>query len=229
MVYDDTDVMGMDVDRQVFGSAQFGPERLDFFLVADQMRLAEKIRVPPIKEADPNDAEAWQRFQARVALAKADAYEAALSEAVPAITSRISVSIGGDVDTAGPGLGIEGEFIRFLVSEDPIGRTADLIALAVGVRALHGWLAEKTKRPVVVSEGAAVIFASAAVEARTGSRDTTLAFVSRIPPAQFDYSGPRDGYVVGLRDEASLHMTMVGLYGQIVHEESWPVAGLLAE
>ena len=212
-----------------YGSAQFGPVRLEFFVAVDESGLAKAIPLPPLPEPNPNDREAWERYQARRALAKADTVEGALRQAAPGLDLRIEAPVQPATDTAGPGLGIEGEFIRFLISDDPVGRVADLLALAIGIRSLRDWLGEHTHKPTAISDGIAVILAAEAVEQSTGTRDTTVAFVAMIPPAAFDYAGPRDGYVVGLRAGSTLFVTVVGLYGRIIRQDSWPVDDLLGD
>ncbi len=218
-----------DLDGQVrFGSALYGPQRLDFFLAADIGKLGELAPHVPEPEPIEGDQEGWERSLVRSSILRADAIERALTEAVPGVKPRIEANLSGGVDSAGPGLGIEGEIIRLLVSDDPLGRVANLLQVGTSILLLKKWLETRTEKPVPISDGVAVIEATIALENDSGIRDSTLAFVSNVPPREFDYVGPRDAYVVGLRAKDELHVFLVGVYGGVARHDSWNLAELPA-
>jgi hypothetical protein len=213
--YDDGESLG-------FGRARIGPVVLDFAVGIDPGALERAFPAPSIPAPASTDTEALERFWARSALARVDAVEGAVHQANPDVEVRLTAELQGRTDGGGGG-GIEGELLRILVGDDPLGRVADLVALGVAIRGFKKWLEDRTGARVEISDGVALLVASEALQQETGATDSTVAFVTVVPPKAVDELGYIDGYVVGLRSDNALHIFVVSATGSVVSAGVWPI------
>lgn len=211
-----------DGETREFGRAKVGPQVLEFAIGVEFGALDRTFPPPAIPAPPSADAEAMERHWARLALARVDTIEGAMREAMPGLEVRLRAEIQGPVAGGGGG-GIEGELLRILVGDDPLGRVADLVALGIALRGLKGWIEDRTKARVEISDGVAVVFASEALQEATGITDSTLAFVAAVPPKNVDEMGSLDGYVVALRTGDVLRLFTVSPTGIVAAAGEWPI------
>lgn len=159
----------------------------------------------------------WERTRREFAIrgiAAAEALEAAIEAEVPGFQIRVRAELEPNFDTAGPGA-LPPPIFELFVGDDPIGRIADYIGIAEGLRKLFGWLKGRGADPLTVDNGTAMILAAGAIFGNTSERDLTLNFVEEIRPAVRDWEGQVEGYLVGFRNESTIFEVPVMLDGSV--------------
>ncbi len=200
-----------------FGSALYGPQRLDFFLAADIEKLGELAPGRSCAGANPGGQEGWERKIVRSSILRADAIEAALTEAIPGVKPRIAANRTGPSIPQAQALALKAKSSG---CSCPTTRWVELRTFfrwELPLFLLKKWLETRTERPVPISDGVAVIEATIALESDSGIKDLTLAFVSNVPPREFDYVGPRDANVVGLPAKDELQDSLLDLWRRGAH------------
>jgi hypothetical protein len=196
----------------IFGTAQLGRSKYDFYLVYQAEDIQPALGIAPFEPAvRPGDRELARRLEMKNRLRVAEALEAAIVEAAPGIEARATVDFEQGVRTAGPGLG--GEVLRFFVSDDPLGRLADLISILGAVKAAKGWLEGHQSAAVRISDGVAILLAADALTESRGILDVSVHYCAPLDDLEDGYSTV--GFLVGLRHADGLTQVVVGASGRV--------------
>jgi hypothetical protein len=171
--------------------------------------MPEDLLRPP----SSRDSEEDKRLTARVGIARAEAVEAAIAARYPGLPVRAVARILPP-DTTGPGGDIP-PILAMVLSDDPVGRIADYVALGVATLGLIKWIGARKGSIDAIDDGIAMLIAASAIEAQTGARDLTLAAVQRLSAADPDPDFGRHpvGFVVGFRDDDNVYEVAISLQG----------------
>jgi hypothetical protein len=168
--------------------------------------------------ARDSDYEQWRREAARHSMETAEALEAAIAAEFPGLPVRVRAKLDPELATGGPGIPPP-SIVALLLTDDPLGRIADFIALAQGLKALIGWVRRRGGSPFYIDDGVAFLVGADAVYAVTGRDDLSLEFVvpirssAYLTPPGIEWEGEIEGYLVGFRDERALYQVPVSLDG----------------
>jgi hypothetical protein len=129
------------------------------------------------------DAITWEedfRRYLRLEFSRAEAIEVGIARDLPDVKAHafVHTSFG---TTTGPGV-LPPSLLALLVTDDPIGRIADLLAFGMAARQLLDWIRSKRGRVFAIDDGIAVLLAAGAIERETGDHDLTLLFAQSVSP-----------------------------------------------
>lgn len=166
----------------------------------------------PRDAGQPDTYQSALRDHARRELARVEQLESDLARDLPEVAAQ-AVADFDFGSTAGPGAG-EPAILALLLTDDPVGRVADLISWAVGAKAVYDWIRRKGGEITSIDDGVAVLYAADAIQEKTGDGDLTLLLADQVVPPHAD---PWDfaGYRVAFGDAEVVHEVFVTRKGEV--------------
>jgi hypothetical protein len=212
-----------------WGFAQIDATRLDFWLAYDPAALIQGLGLqlpePPDDDELLDGRMAWDS-------AAADAATSLARTVDPSSPVQVRVEIHPKryegPATGGAG-GIEGELLRFLLSDDPIGRLADVLGIAAFGLAVKSKFAAVSSNAVGISDGFAVVEVARTIDAKYGARATTLLEAIHLHPSHLDKMNRVEGYLTVLRDDAWVYLVVVSFHGEVLDVSRMAVSGFTPE